>query len=215
MHTNAGENRTEANIRSEYRNKHKELRRMMSAEEVERKSARICVALEQAPWYAECSIIYGYYPLQNEVDCRPFLEHALADKKAVALPRMTEKLPDYVQNDGKTSKYMDFYQILSLAETAPGSFQVMEPVAACPKMTEEHAVVLVPGVVFGRDGNRYGYGKGCYDRYFSRFPELYRVGLAYENQIEPELTVLDTDVRMNAVCTEQGFLYFSHPVKCC
>ena len=195
--------------RSECRNRHKELRRMMSAEEVRRKSARICAALEQAPWYADCTVIYGYYPLQNEVDCRSFLEHALADKKTVALPRMTEKLPEYAGNDGKTSKNMDFYQILSLAETAPGSFQVMEPVAACPEMTEEHAVVLVPGVVFGRDGNRYGYGKGCYDRYFARFPELYRVGIAYENQMEPELTALDTDVCMNEICTEQGFIFLS------
>ena len=208
-YTNAGEDSTDVNSRSECRNKHKELRRMMSAEEVAEKSACICAALEQAPWYVECSIIYGYYPLQNEVDCRSFLEQALADKKTVALPRMTEKLPEYAGNDGKTSKNMDFYRILSLAEVASGSFHVMEPVAACPKVTEEHAVVLVPGVVFGRDGNRYGYGKGYYDRYFARFPELYKVGLAYENQMEPELTVLDTDVCMNAICTEQGFIYLS------
>lgn len=177
--------------RGDIRQTHKRLRAQMSSDEVRQKSRRICEMLVEEPWYQECDIIYGYYPLGNEVDCRSVLVQALAEGKRVALPRMAEQCS------------MDFYEITSLEQVAEGGFHVMEPIATCPMMQEQRAVVLVPGVVFDPSGNRYGYGKGYYDRYFERFPELYKVALAYENQMEQELEVLDTDVKMDSVCTEE------------
>ena len=203
-----GSRDTLGSVRAKLREKHRMAREAMSMAEVMEKSEKICGWLLDAPWYADCTVIYGYYPLRNEVDCRTFLDHALLDKKVVALPKMTGKMSEYTENEGKASKFMDFYQISSLKEVAPGKFHVMEPVAVCPRMEETHAIVLVPGVVFDRDGNRYGFGQGYYDRYFERFPRLYRVGIAYESQIEKTLWALPTDVRMNAICTEQGILYF-------
>lgn len=48
------------------------------------------------------------------------------------------------------------------------------------------------------------YGKGFYDRYFARYAKLNRFALAYENQLEPELEVLDTDIKMHRIYTETG-----------
>ena len=62
---------------------------------------------------------------------------------------------------------------------------------------DQQVAVLVPGVVFTPTGSRYGYGKGFYDRYFARFAKLNRYALAYENQLEPELEVLDTDIKIS------------------
>ena len=78
---------------------------------------------------------------------------------------------------------MEFYEITSLEQTAEGAFHVMEPTAEC---------------------RRYGYGKGFYDRYFARYAKLNRFALAYENQLEPELEVLDTDIKMHRIYTETG-----------
>ena len=78
-----------------------------------------------------------------------------------------------------------------------------EPLADCRSADAPDAVVLVPGVVFGLDGNRYGYGKGFYDRYFARFPQYYRVGIAYEHQLEKTLLAKETDVRMDCIYTER------------
>ena len=58
--------------------------------------------------------------------------------------------------------------------------------------------------VFTPTGSRYGYGKGFYDRYFARYAKLNRFALAYENQLEPELEVLDTDIKMHRIYTETG-----------
>ena len=66
----------------------------------------------------------------------------------------------------------------------------MEPDESCKRIGGEDAVVLVPGLVFDRKGNRYGYGGGYYDRYFARFPKLSRMAVAFEGQIEEQLAVL-------------------------
>ena len=197
--------------RSDIRRLHKKLRAEMTLVEVSEKSRSICGKLLAAPWYQRCNMIYGYYPLGNEVDCRNFLEQALADGKRVALPRMLTAVTGSVQkskdicatNLVREDTYrMDFYEVTSLTQVAEGGFHVMEPVDACPLVEVEDAIVLVPGVVFDWMGNRYGYGKGYYDRYFARFPKLQRIALAYENQMEPELETLPTDIKMHDICTE-------------
>lgn len=169
---------------------HIERRNQMNLQEVSEKSREICKQLLSSDWYENTAIIYGYYPLGNEVDCRKFLEKALADKKRVALPKT------------KKDCSMDFYEIHSLKEVQAGAFHVLEPTEICSVVKEEEAVVLVPGVVFDRSGNRYGYGKGYYDRYFSRFPKLKRYALSYDNQLEERLAVSDTDIRMHRIYTE-------------
>ncbi len=175
------------------RRRHRALRDAMTAEECQALSRMICRRLTQEVWYASCQVIYGYYPLGREADCLAFLKQALADGKQVALPRMR----------GAGSAEMDFYAVASPDQVAEGAFHVMEPLLTCPPVRKETAVVLVPGVVFDPAGGRYGYGKGCYDRYFARFPGLFRVGIAYENQMEAHLPQLDTDVRMHEVITER------------
>lgn len=183
--------------RKQIRQKHKELRAAMSGAAVREKSRCICEKIVQTEWYQDCQVLYGYYPLENEVDCRMILEKALSDGKRVALPRMQSFAT------GEDCR-MDFYEITSLEQVSEGGFHVMEPIETCPKVREERAAVLVPGVVFDSLGNRYGYGKGYYDRYFSRFPETFRVALAYENQMETKLWVSDTDVKMHRIYTEQS-----------
>lgn len=187
--------------RGEMRRIHKELRAAMTDEMVRDKSRTICERLSESEWYPDSQVIYGYYPLGREVDCRRFLKQALWDGKRVALPRM---LPS------ETHCRMDFYEITSLHQVEEGGFHVMEPVGACPLMQEENAVVLVPGVVFDRDGNRYGYGKGYYDRYFARYPQMKKAALAYENQMEEALAALDTDVKMDCIYTESGVYRISN-----
>lgn len=169
---------------------HKKLRDAMTAEEAENLGQCICERIRNSDLYRQCSVLYAYYPLGNEVDCLPVIRDALAEGKTVALPR--------------TALYgsMDFYRIEDLSQVAEGSFHVMEPVSGCPIIRERKALALVPGVVFGRDGSRYGYGKGYYDRYFARYPGLYRIAPAYEHQMEDALAVKNTDVRMDRIYTE-------------
>lgn len=188
------------------RSRHKEFRAKMRKFEVKNKSTEICSRFLNSSYYQEAKMIFGYYPLKNEVDCLPVLRQALSDGKIVALPRTD------------TECRMDFFEITSLKQVDEGAFHVMEPKGDCQlvlpsKKTQENRssaeeIVLVPGVVFDKKGNRYGYGKGYYDRYFARFPQIERIAFAYENQLEDEIETLVTDVKMHSVYTEQEVYCF-------
>lgn len=183
--------------KSELRMKHKELRDAMETEQAAKKSRSICEKLLREDWYQEARVIYAYDSLGNEVDCRSFLEKALLDGKNIALPRTAEK--DFS---------MEFCRIESFSQLHEGNFQVKEPIKECPVLQEETAIVLVPGVVFDKQGNRYGYGKGYYDRYFYRFPNLRRFALAYEHQLEQSIETNPTDIKMHRIYTEAGVYRF-------
>lgn len=182
--------------RQKIRSIHKKIRAEMTPQEISEKSKIICRHILDSDWYQSCSILYAYYPLENEVDCRNIIKNALSENKIVALPRTMEECR------------MEFYRICSLNEIQEGHFHVMEPLACCPLIQAKEAAVLVPGVAFDKQGNRIGYGKGYYDRYFSRFTDLLRIALGYENQTEDEIAVLKTDMKMNCLYTERRMYCF-------
>lgn len=102
---------------------------------------------------------------------------------------------------------MEFYRVHSMQDFKEGAFHIMEPGKHCRQAEFEPVFCLVPGSVFDKRGNRYGYGKGYYDRYFSRHRNLYRIGIAYETQIETQIPSEYCDVKMHALATENGILF--------
>lgn len=179
--------------KQEIRTYHKNLRGQMSAREVEKKSRLICKKILESREYQQTALLYGYYPLGNEVDVLPVLRQALLEGKAVVLPRTG------------TDCQMEFYRVTSLEQVEEGAFHVMEPKQDCPLVQENTGMMLVPGVVFDKSGSRYGYGKGYYDRYLAKNDKICRISVAYEHQIEEQLEVLPTDQRMQVVCTETAW----------
>lgn len=178
--------------RQNVRKIHLELRNQMSKDEVEDKSLKICQSLLASDWYQNETVFYLFYPLGNEVSLLPFFNQAKKDGKTIGFPRVKKDT-------------MDFYKVEELSELEEGHFHVMEPKAHCERLEEFSPVVFVPGLVFDEKGNRYGYGKGFYDRYFSKYPSIEkRYAIAFEHQIEPELKVLATDVPMARIYTEKA-----------
>lgn len=135
--------------------------------------------------------VYGYYPLGSEVSLVPFYKFLLEQDVPLAFPRVQ-------------GMSMDFYQVFSLDDLKEGAFHVMEPDNACKKAEWEYALCFTPGSAFDREGGRFGYGKGYYDRYFEKHPRLIRAGIAYENQVEEKLPTEDFDIPINYLITEQG-----------
>lgn len=180
----------------DYRKKHKAIRNAMPADEVRQKSLQICRYLEESAWYEKADVIFSYYPLGNEVSAQAFHEKIWCDGRKLALPR--------VEGDE-----MEFYFVSCMEELAEGSFHIMEPVSQCEKVLieKEHPpVVLTPGLVFDESGNRYGYGKGYYDRFFTRNPEIrMRYGLAFAHQLEQTIPAGEWDVPMLGIYTEDGY----------
>lgn len=89
-----------------------------------------------------------------------------------------------------------------------GKYGLLEPL---PERAEaqlvphvlEPDVFLVPGLLFGRGGQRVGFGKGYYDRYLSRFPQVLRIGFCFEFQLFNDLPQLKTDQQMDWIVTDR------------
>lgn len=173
-----------------YRKAHLAIRDAMTQNEVHEKSSMIVRRLVCSEWYQSSKEIFLYYPLKNEVDCTALAEQAWRDQKRTAFPLMA------------AGCQMNFFYVTSFEELSEGRFHVMEPLAECRKAEPNDQPVLVPGIAFGFDGNRYGYGKGYYDRFFARYPHLKKYGICFENQLESSLPAGTTDVPMDRIYTE-------------
>lgn len=174
-----------------FRKEHLAIRNAMSEKEVAEKSGVIVKRLLQTGWYQNAQEIFAYYPLKNEVDCRALFLQAWSDGKKIALPRTREE------------NQMDFYYIDDFMQLKEGTFHVMEPVRGSEKADPLQQPVIVPGSVFGRDGSRYGYGKGYYDRFFAKYPRLRRYAVCYEHQLEETLPTDQHDIYMHDIYTER------------
>ncbi len=70
-------------------------------------------------------------------------------------------------------------------------------------------LVLTPLLGFDGHGQRVGYGRGYFDRFFASHPKARRVGLGYESLLVNEgILAEDHDVRLHAVITESRTYLF-------
>lgn len=95
-----------------------------------------------------------------------------------------------------------------------GLFGIDEPVGRSDQMSiydarESVDIWLVPGVVFDKQGNRIGRGKGFYDQFLKEASGL-KVGICYECQLVETVPAESQDIAMDMIITEKGIYRFSH-----
>lgn len=170
-------------IRREVRAKIAEL----STEEKQRLSAQIFSKIEHLPEIEKASTVALYVSLADEPITTDIIAQ-LSQTKRVVVPR--------IEGDK-----MNFYDIKDgLAE---GAYGIMEPISESPIEPSEIDAMIVPGVVFTREGARCGRGKGFYDKYLSRSGfRAYTIGVCYPCQIVEELPVEEHDKPIDIVVYE-------------
>jgi 5-formyltetrahydrofolate cyclo-ligase len=138
----------------------------------------------------------------GEIDLTPFISGQLSDRK-VYLPR---SLPDYTMNFISIGdRWMDDVQDGTLGIPEPSE----EKGSRYSREDTSDTLVIVPGLVFDRAGNRIGRGKGYYDRFLgaSSMRAAVRVGVMWSLQLVEEVPVESHDVPVDFVCHEEGFEY--------
>lgn len=149
----------------------------MAPEEIAEKSRQLCQLVLRSEAYRRSRSIYGYLPFNQEVDLRPLLFQAMADGKQVALPKCF----------GREMRFILMQDLTCVRKSAIGA---PEPLADRPVARDKSALVIVPGLVFDRQGFRIGYGGGYYDRFLAEEPEHPTISLCYDFQLihrlEPE-----------------------------
>ncbi|MBN8810750.1 MULTISPECIES: 5-formyltetrahydrofolate cyclo-ligase [Sphingomonas] len=88
---------------------------------------------------------------------------------------------------------------------ADGPFGLRQPRADSPEVAPD--VILTPLVGFDARLNRLGQGAAHYDRAFARYPDAWRVGVAWAMQEVPAVPSDIWDVPLQAVITEKGMTW--------
>jgi 5-formyltetrahydrofolate cyclo-ligase len=84
-----------------------------------------------------------------------------------------------------------------------GPYGIQEPHPDLPPVDARQLdLVLVPGVAFGRQGERLGMGAGFYDRFLPRIPNALRVVLTFDFQLLEELEQESWDQPVDWIITE-------------
>lgn len=87
--------------------------------------------------------------------------------------------------------------------TARGAFGIREPVGGAAVDPADLGAVLVPGLLFARDGHRVGYGGGFYDRFLAGLPaHTLRIGVAFDEQLVDTVPNDPWDVPLTHVVTD-------------
>lgn len=69
--------------------------------------------------------------------------------------------------------------------------------------THQFDVVITPGLGFTLHGQRIGYGRGYYDKWFSKHDTKHKIGLAFEIQLLDTMPTETTDIAMDKIVTEK------------
>ena len=155
----------------------------LSEEEKREISERLCRHIAKMEAIESSRTVALFISLHDEPQTTVLLEK-LHDKQVV-VPR--------IEGDE-----MEFYDISEGLEK--GAFGIMEPTATTPIKPSKIDVMIVPGVVFTREGARCGRGKGFYDKYLSQ--PAFRaatVGICFKEQIADSLPADSHDKRVDAV----------------
>ena len=80
-----------------------------------------------------------------------------------------------------------------------GSFGIQEPTGELFTDYDTIDVAIIPGMAFDAEGHRLGRGKGYYDRFLSRVPHLYKIGLCFSWQLVDHVPYDEHDIKMDEV----------------
>ena len=172
--------------KSELRKYVREKKRAMTAEQIAQKSQELAQLFYTTEAYCNAKTIYGYLPYNQEVRTVPMLQRALEDGKQVAVPKVF-------------GDEMRFIYLTDLSAVAPGYAGIPEPVADGPVAEDPHALVLMPGLAFDRQGHRIGYGGGFYDQFLAKEPEHPTLALCYDFQLFETLQTEEHDIPVDVV----------------
>ena len=148
-------------------------------------------------------IIAGYWPLGDELDCRPVLEALKAHGADVALPVVAGQGQVLIFRAWRPGDTLD-----------PGPFGTAHPGLRAPVVAP--TILLLPLVAFDGTGHRLGYGAGYYDRTVARLRterSVMAIGIAYDEQEVEAVPTDGHDQRMDAVMTDRRTIWFNESMK--
>ncbi|MGV3488854.1 MAG: 5-formyltetrahydrofolate cyclo-ligase [Tuberibacillus sp.] len=133
----------------------------------------------------------------TEMDTREIIERAWNEAKTVAVPKCDAK-----------NKRLVFRQIQSFNQLETEYYGLLEPIESETSVItkEEMDVIIVPGLVFDRQGYRIGFGGGYYDRFLKDVDTL-KIAQALDVQIIDRIPVEAHDIPVDVLFTPSEMIH--------
>lgn len=181
----------------------KELRERLAAisdAERHRKSVAACSLVATCPEFDAARVVMLFLSTPHEVDTAPLALKCWQAGKTVVVPK--------VSWDQRRMLPVEINSLhTNITTTGPG---VREPETGKPVPVDFIDFVVVPGLGFTDTGYRIGRGMGFYDRFLAQSEFIgVSCGLAFDEQIVPNLPVLDHDVPLSMLITDRGIRRFA------
>ncbi|MHA6251569.1 5-formyltetrahydrofolate cyclo-ligase [Oceanobacillus sp. CAU 1775] len=131
-----------------------------------------------------------------EWDTTPIIERAWEEGKSVVVPKCIPEI-----------KRLDFYRLNSFNQLEDSFYNLREPNPALTTKVEKQEIelLIVPGLIFDKQGYRVGFGGGYYDRFLTDFPNK-TVSVFYSEQLIDEVPKASYDIAVQHLLTEKGFV---------
>ena len=165
------------------------------------KSVAACALIAASPEFHVARVVMLFLSMPTELDTSPLALRAWQSGKTVVVPKVSwdqrRMLPVEITSLNNAT----------MTTTGPG---VREPIAGNPVPLRDIDLVIVPGLGFTNTGFRIGRGMGFYDRFLAQSDFIgVSCGLAFEEQIVADLPILDHDVPLSMLATDQGIRRFA------
>ncbi len=184
--------------KADIRKKYLALRNNIPKEIREAKSRAIVEKIVGLPLYEEAEWLFTFINIGSEAETRGLIEKTWSKGKKVAVPIAV-----------KGSRKMYFVPLYDFDSLVRKPFGVLEPDAdeTMAVLPGENDIFIVPGAVFDINKNRFGYGGGYYDIYFSQTNVKHKIGVAFEIQIASEaLPIEKHDYPLDCIITEERII---------
>jgi 5-formyltetrahydrofolate cyclo-ligase len=148
-------------------------------------------------FFTDSKVIGLYYPILNEVQTFQIIYQAIMNSKTVCLPTIV-------------NEQINFFKFDPTKRLRLGKYGIMEPEPSCENMNHFLDTVVTPGIVFDTAGNRIGYGKGYYDKFFNSNASqtMTLVGLGYDFQLILEIISCNpNDAKMSTVISDKRLVH--------
>jgi 5-formyltetrahydrofolate cyclo-ligase len=172
-------------------------RNALSASEVLEKSTRIKKRIFEMELFKNAQNILFYVSYGNEVYTHNMIKESFMLGKRVVVPKSIS------DDNSLTLSILNNWNNLEL-----GEYNILEPRKDSIEEIDIGSIdlIIVPGVVFDKEGNRIGHGKGYYDRLLKDYQDIPTIGLAFGFQIVEYIISEKHDKKIDIIITEDRII---------
>lgn len=157
-------------------------------------ASRLAGVISNFDPFKHARVVAIFASTRNEIPTGQLILKLRDNGKLVLLPRVEA-----------TGTGMGFCQFDDLERLKPDRFGIRTPDGE--EFTGIIDLLLLPGLAFGQDGGRVGYGAGFYDRYLGSNPmPRFRCGVGFDQQVFDTVPTEPHDVPLTHIATPTGVI---------